>query len=402
MIVIIINLSDFSPTTGFRSIDTPFPDVLVFREKETASPTTFVPSGTKVYEKLDLQSGVLEASKTETGTRIVAGSTYLGETLYVFNKFGIHTSTSYFDKNEGVNFMQSHVVLVRDDPDRIFTEPPSRIPPLGSSLIDVYLNGNKCVEGLDTLVSTIRDGDGHIASIQTSPISVNYVSEDDRQRVDSIFYSGTDLTNEAHFTFEGKVSYDQEASFWIPSLGRLFVNGVLQHDIEEESGYFEVGAPDNTGDPYHLLVSVVGSLGDVFSDFSEATDKARFDAIQTYLGRVTTVDKSFILLNTKYQVFSPTMNEIMRYALDLNYFEDGLFVNDPDDALQREQVLSIIPDIFADHTLESDTDIFDRKYLDVVASYFEGRSGSIEAVQFVNRVLRLILPSDPHARGDAY
>ena len=411
----------FQPATAFRSIDVPFNRAVVFRQRITQNPTAQVPAGSTVYEKLDFVTGDLESAPLVSGgTRITVGSLYLGDDLFVVNPdipvLFSYTRPTYETDQSTWNLIGSPRIQTRLDParDTGSQEPPS-IPVLAHENAEVYMNGRKTIQGIDLIDVTLKDGDGHISDRHISPIAASYVSTFlDDVRIDAVFSAGTLLTDEAHYTFENRVSYDGNTTFWIPRIGRVFVRGTLVYKPEAMDTWIDVerNAGDTasfftgTGWPYHVTMAVPGSLSHALSDFSPDEDRARLAAIQSYLTTVQDeVDKSTIVLDTDHTVWSPTVEAILSYVLTENYFSRGLLADDPDDTRLKELLLNAGPNVAlsmeGDFTLEADAGRFDRTYLDVLASPWV-RSASLEEIKFADRILALLLPNDPNARGSAY
>lgn len=415
----------FRPTTNFRSIDVPFPAVRVYgRAIEDTGDPFF--GNEWVYRELTEDGGNVTFTSLSSGeTRVTTSSDLLGEDLFIFNRHGFLRWRFVFQIGQNLrNIIFPTVFETRKDPNGPDLEPVF-VPPLPYEDVQVFLNGRKLIQGIDLLDPFLKTDDGGIWRVELRSISVPYLystNHYDRYRfsndplVEAFFTSQEVLEDEVGYTRNHLVSVDDDISNFIPEFSQVFVFGYYIHDIQVRDthleddpyrGYSSALAPNPDGYPYQILTRIPSSLSDSLTGYDNALDMSRLAAIQSYFRRRggASPTESDLIVTFPYQVYSPTVEMILYEVLDRKAFERGLITDDPDDTILRNSLLSLSSRIGSiaphDHTLREDAGRFDRTYVDVIASPLQ-RTATVDEIRFLNRVLEVMLPHDPHARGDAY
>lgn len=388
----------FYPTVSETTIKVPFKDVRVFEEiplAQTAHGQTI--SSDFAYREVEFQSGTLMRTNNADGsTTVIAGASLYDKTLIVQNRYyswiNVINLDTAINTTKGALTAPLTVMCINDN--------AKIVPLLGVSTLEGYLNGNQLIHDLDMTYRPLKNGSGHVILSEVVITAADYLSYGETgNRIELIAHTGSAMSMESGFVFDGKVSYDDQINIWHPPLARCYVKGKLIQDPLDNGTYLEPGVPTLNGDPYQIMVMLPGAVAEVLVGYDQVTNINRLTAIRNYFGREIDIDKSFLIMDQSHRIFSPYMAEIIKDVVT-GTFEP---VNDPDPVLFLAQ--------FADYHYLKDRDpgitdpdgVVDRRYADVLTTYVDDWAvPDPTTYAILTRLANAVLPNDPSAIGDTF
>jgi hypothetical protein len=380
----------FEPEVGSTTIDVAFDNARVFKRITLdASVDGHVSSSDYAYEEVEFSPGVLVQTDNEDGgVTITAGPTLYDETLIVYSRFQSYNLLS--DIQSAVTTDKGAIALALDV--ACSNSEETVVPILNYTSCEVYVNGYKLTNDLDVCIKPILDDDENICLIEAVLSTFEYIDDTaDENWLEVIPHTGTVLVEEAGYVFNDKISYDPDLNVWEPTITRAFVSGMLDSAPTDMGTYLGASIDTTNGWSYEIIGYIPGVIGHLLDGYSTLEDTNRIAKVKAYFGRLTTVDKSVVIIGDSHRLASPYLTQIIRDMIE----GDLVVSNDPDDTLFLAQ--------FSDYAYLKERDPgqitpnakLDRIYADVMSTYVTNWTvADVQLYNLIERLVTLTLPND--------
>jgi hypothetical protein len=381
----------FTPDVSHTTITVPFRDVRIFEELTTSESVKGyrVESFHRYIENIETPGSLSVTDNGDGTTTLLFGLSNYNKTFIIQNRnFSVNISTSLDDMifTEKGSLTLPLQITCMNDTDKV-------VPLLGYNTVDAYMNSLKLVDNLDISVNTLKDSEDRLAGYEISLNTLDYLKEAPGNILQTIVHTGTQLSNEAGFVYNGTISFDNNINLWYPNISRAYVKGLLVSKLEDFGTYLVPNMTTHTGDAYKIEVHLLGTVAELLDGYSSTPDINRINTIRAYFNRILEVDKSVVVVDRSHLIFSNYVAQITR---DL---AQGVLevANDPDDVrfLVQFNTYRHLRDI---DTALKDMDIIDLTYTGIYGTY-TNFSVSPEIRKIILRFEKLVLPSDPNSLG---
>lgn len=385
----------FSPISTSTTITVPFSTVQVYQLNTLTTDTSGynVTSSVSCTLMSTASGESVQTYVSGTGTEVVFGPATYGNTYFIQN--GTFSRTFPFDITTQVAAQTPiHVELTT-----LCTDGATTVPFVGYNSLDVYLNGNRLIPGIDFSAIPILDSNGNASIIQILICNMQFISIGNTNTIEVIARTGIVLENEIGYLANNLANIGNSVDFWYAGASAAFVGGLLQINPTDQGDAISPNPALPNAYPFYIVTEIPNIIDEVLTGYTSSTDDSRISLINTYFNNQAPENNiSTLLIPESWKLYSPYLSAIYNEALTNTSFE--LFTNDPDDTLFLEQFSAWDYLKLNDPTVNPAISKIDLRYCDINPSYGTVSVPDTNTYTILQRLETLMLAADPDTEGD--
>lgn len=385
------------PSSEVTSITVPFSDVKIFKINTlTTAVDGYTVSSTKSITPIELLSNTaIQAYVSGTGMQVVFAPSTYGNTYIIQN--GTFSRCFGFDVSSQVTgLLPIHVELETSCTDNVIV-----VPFVGYNSLDVYLNGNRLIPGIDYSANPINDTNGNAAVVQILICNKSFVNTTIGavNFVEVIARTGITLENEIGYLANNIANMQNSVEFWYAGMSQAYMGGAFQSNLIDAGDSISPVPSLGNGVPFYILTEVPDIINDVIPSSYAAIDNGRITLINTYFNKQTPENNiSTLIIPQSWELYSPYLTAIYADVTANNTLE--LFSNDPDNTLFLAQFAKYNYLIANDPTVNPAISKVDLRFCDVNPCYGTVSVPDINTYAIMRRLETLMLSADIDTLGD--
>ena len=250
-------------------------------------------------------------SNTNGTTNITFNDGVIGRTFIIEN-----SNASYLKTYQLREYTDSGKTIAIPITTTVTDTTDDQIPILGYKSLNVYLNRDYLVSGIDYFINEIKDTDGNIAIselvIQTMDSFVE--GEDD---VLTVVYSVADVDDiNTGFSIQDKLYDETPINLVYDRLTTIHVNGSLERNAEYHKTYTAIPANKyNEGSVFEIKTVIPKVIHDFLNNYHKDLDVNRIALLNRYFADKKPVDPNVFILERKHRIYSTFLNNFIQDIL---------------------------------------------------------------------------------------
>lgn len=264
------------------------------------------------YKLCQRLSNVYTLTTNSNGTtNITFNDAVIGKTFIIENSNASYIKTyhlsEYTDSGKTIAIPINTIVTETED---------DTIPILGYKSLNVYLNRNYLVPGIDYFVNEINDAEGNLAVselvIQTMDSFIE--GEDDTL---TVVYSVADTEDSSvGFSIQDKLYDETPINLVYNRLTTIHVDGKLERSAEYNKTYTSVPVGKySEGSVFEIKTVVPKVIHDFLNRYNKSKDTNRIALLNRYFANKKPTDPDVLILENKHRIYSTFLNNFIQDIL---------------------------------------------------------------------------------------
>lgn len=268
------------------------------------------------------------------------------------------------------------------------------VPVLSVDSFLLYLNGKYLQRDLDYSVSKVKV-DERVSAVQVLMLNFSYLNPDGTNKVELIGIRADEEERLNGFVYEDTVGRKKPTSMYFSTLSTLYVEGVLERDVEDHGEYLSIPQGKyREGAPYEIITRAPHNVKSSIERYYENNDNEKMAELAHYLYGKTAAPDGMVLIEHSHVVYSVYLSAIIRDILN-GTIPGVAYDSDPEQMLSQVEEYSHIREM--DHTLCGDIDL---GYVDVIPTYADFSVLDVPRYKAIKRLCDIVLPEDDEKGPD--
>lgn len=382
----------FAPVFGSGSINVPYRAVFVYEEVPLSEPIAGRTGSSAIsYKKRIAQAGSLVIVHEENGTTTcVFGPSFYGKNVLIYNAdFCVSIGANITDILQDNKPIIVPLLVDTDD-----NSGQRLLPEYGA--LEVYLNSRRLVNQVDYTAIPYVDGDDNPAWVEVIVANKEYLDVDSVDNfLEVVVHSSSVLASESGYVLEDKCSYDGVLNVWYEQNSRAYIKGECQTGMQNLGAWLAPPASHQNGELFLVSTTIPRVINDALAEYDRIPELNRIAAINRYFGRNPPVPPVNPTNPASHNLYSPYLSAIIYDVLNDVFFP----VDEPDDDAFLAQFSGY------DHLKLRDpaitrTSAVDLGFVDISGHYRTLMVTSGVWRRILQRLVNLVLPTDPYQHGD--
>lgn len=190
------------------------------------------------------------------------------------------------------------------------------IPILGYKSLNVYLNRDYLVPGIDYFVNEVKDADGNIAVSELVIQTMDSFIEGDDD-VLTVVYSVADTDDcSVGFSIQDKLYDETPINLVYDRLTTIHVDGSLERNTTYHKTYTTIPANKyREGSTFEIKTVTPKVIHDFLNGYNKSTDINRITLLNRYFADKKPVDPDVLVMERKHRIYSTFLNNFIQDIL---------------------------------------------------------------------------------------